>query len=71
MADTGLNILGFRLDDIQLTDSLQEKISTSLIQLIRSHKEIAKYNFRNNYIPDCVAMKILNEVKENKNIFMI
>ena len=71
MADTGLNILGFRLDDIQMSDTLQEKIANHLIELVRSHKELAKYNFRNNYIPDCVVMKMLNEVKENKVIFIL
>ena len=46
-------------------------ISNDLIELVRSHKEIAKYNFRNNYIPNCVVMKMLTEVKENKVIFML
>jgi hypothetical protein len=49
---------------------LEEKIYVNLVELVRVHKSIAKYNFRNNYIPDGVAMKILNEVKENKNIYI-
>lgn len=27
LADTGLNILGFRMDEIQMSDTLEEKIA--------------------------------------------
>lgn len=43
----------------------------SLLNVLKENKTIAKYNFKNNYISDFVAMKMLKEVKENKNIFII
>jgi len=35
-----------------------------------NNQSIAKYNFKNNWIPDVVARKMLIEVKDNKNIFL-
>lgn len=52
-------------------DPLERKIMKKLCLLLRDNQSIAKYNFKNNYISDNLAMKMLNKVKDNKNIFII
>ena len=41
-----------------------------MLLILKNNQNIAKYNFRNNWIPDIIAKKLLNEVKDNKNIFL-
>lgn len=68
LADTGLNLLSTNIEEI---DSLEQKISEQLQELLGTHKQIAKYNFKNNYISDAIAYKMLQKVKENKVIFIL
>lgn len=63
LADTGLNLLNLMPDDMELNDTLEEAILNKLLQVLRDNKSIAKYSFKNNYIADFVAMKMLKEVK--------
>ena len=39
--------------------------------MIAENKSIVKYSFKNNYISNRVAGLILENVRENKNIFII
>ena len=39
--------------------------------MLEKNTEIAKYSFKNNYISDTVAEKMLMKVKDNKNVFII
>lgn len=41
-----------------------------MVSIVRNNQSIAKYNFRNNWIPDGVARKLLNEIRDNKNVFL-
>ena len=41
-----------------------------MLSIVQKNQSIAKYNFRNNWIPDGVARKLLNEVKDNKVVFL-
>lgn len=41
-----------------------------MVSIIKNNQSIAKYNFRNNWIPDGVARKLLTEVKDNKIVFL-
>lgn len=41
------------------------------MHILQNNVNIAKYNFKNNFIPDDVAKLIIECVKENKNIFII
>ena len=41
-----------------------------MVDIVKNNQSIAKYNFRNNWIPDGVARKLLNEVKDNKVVFL-
>ena len=41
-----------------------------MIEIIKNNTSIAKYNFRNNWIPDVVARIMLAEVRDNKNVFL-
>ena len=67
IADTGMNILGYKED---MGDSIEEKIEKELLEIVKKNTSIAKYNLRNNWIPDVVARKILAELRENKNVFL-
>ena len=64
-------MLDFSFEASQENDLLESKILNDLTEILRENKNIAKYNFKNNYIADFVAMKMLKEVKENKNIYII
>lgn len=67
VADTGMNILNYKED---LGDTIEEKIEKQILSILRHNSSIAKYNFRNNWIPDIIARKMLAEVKENKVVFL-
>lgn len=41
-----------------------------MVAIVKTNQSIAKYNFRNNWIPDGVARKLLNEIRDNKNVFL-
>lgn len=41
-----------------------------MLEIVQNNQSIAKYNFRNNWIPDGVARRLLNEVKDNKTVFL-
>lgn len=40
-----------------------------MVSIVKGNQSISEYNFRNNWIPDGVAKKLLNEVRQNKTIF--
>lgn len=67
IADVQLHILGYKED---IGDSIEEKIEKELVSIVKHSNTIAKYNFRNNWIPDGVARKLLGEVRENKTVFL-
>lgn len=67
MADVQMNILNFKQD---IGDTIEQKIQKEMLSIIKNNSSIAKYNFRNNWIPDSVAKSLLNEVRENKVIFL-
>lgn len=46
-------------------------IAKEIIYILQKNVNIAKYNFRNNFIPDDVAKLMIDMVRENKNIFII
>ena len=60
LADVQMNVLGYKED---IGDSIEQKIEKEMIEIVRKNQSIAKYNFRNNWIPDGIARKLLNEVK--------
>lgn len=62
-----MNILSYKED---IGDTIEEKIEKEMVSIVKNNESIAKYNFRNNWIPDVIARKLLNEVKDNKNIFL-
>ena len=62
-----MNILGFKEE---IGDTIEEKIEKEMLGIVMKNMSIAKYNFRNNWIPDGVARRLLNQVKENKVIFL-
>ena len=68
MGDVQMNLLNCQ---IELGNSIQERIAKELCSIIEGNENIAKYNFRNNFIPDDIAKQIIDLVKENKNIFII
>lgn len=55
-----MNILNYKED---IGDTVEEKIEKELVSIVKSNQSIAKYNLRNNWIPDVIAKKLLNEVK--------
>lgn len=67
IADVQMNILSYKED---IGDTIEEKIEKEMVSIVKNNESIAKYNLRNNWIPDVIARKLLNEVKENKNIFL-
>lgn len=34
-----------------------------MVSIVKGNQSISEYNFRNNWIPDGVAKKLLNEVR--------
>ena len=52
-----MNILSYKED---IGDSIEEKIEKEMVSIVRNNQSIAKYNYRNNWIPDGVARKLLN-----------
>lgn len=68
IADVQMNILNYQ-EDIGI--SIEEKIEKELLSIVKNNASIAKYNFRNNWIPDEILRKMLTEVRDNKVIFII
>lgn len=68
IADIGMNLLNYK---VQIGNSDEEKMAKELIYILQNNLNIAKYNFKNNFIPDDVAKLIIDVVRENKNIFII
>lgn len=62
-----MNLLGFKQD---IGETIEEKIEKELITIVKNNASIAKYNFKNNWIPDSIAKQLLMEVKENKTVFL-
>lgn len=60
LADVQMNVLGYKED---IGDTIEEKIEKEMIAIVQKNQSIAKYNYRNNWIPDGIARKLLNEVK--------
>lgn len=52
-------------------DSIQRNIADQLIEVLQNNKEIAKYNFKNNFICDKIAEEMLEKIKTNKVIFIM
>ena len=63
-----MNILTYKSD---IGQTIEEKIANEMVSIIESNLSIAKYNFKNNWIPDVVAKFMLDAVKENKVVFSI
>lgn len=57
IADVQMNILNYKED---IGDTIEEKIEKELLSIVKNNQSIAKYNLRNNWIPDIIAKKLLN-----------
>ena len=68
IGDIGMNLLNYK---VQIGNSDEEKIAKEILHILQSNTNIAKYNFKNNFIPDEVAKLMIDLVRENKNIFII